>query len=484
MPEKRKKLLWQIFPLFLFITIISLVAVTWYSTTFFKKFFLENSEQELTIRAELVKSVVKGETFTKTDALCKVIGKKTGTRVTVILPTGVVIGDSFGIISGMENHRTRPEVGLALKGERGVSVRYSDTVEKNMMYIALPLFKNGQISSIVRVAVSVSTIDNEIKNIQKNIFWALIITVFAAAGISLFVSRRITRPIEEMNSSAHYFAKGDLTRRLAIPDSRELAKLAITMNQMAETLDEKIKTVNSRSMELEAVYTSMRDGVMAVDRDEKIITFNRAAAKIFDVPASTLKGKNIHGITRNYDLQKFLKKALNNASTFEDDIVIQRDKEYLFHVHSTPLYNIWKKQMGTLIIFHDITRIRHLETMQKDFAANVSHELKTPLTSVKGFVETLQDLMEEKEFSKNGLSFLTIIEKNVNRLIALIDDLLVLSKLERKQGGDIVFQRHDITQIISRAVDTCQREIDQREVAILGRYLKADSCKTLTAPVD
>ncbi|HKK90097.1 MAG TPA: ATP-binding protein [Desulfobacteraceae bacterium] len=487
MAAQRKKLLWHIFPLFLVITTIALVAVTGYATVLFKTFSLNSTEQDLVKRGELIKREMATTPLAQQDRVCKSIGKTIDTRITVILPSGDVVADSHGTPARMENHRSRPEFQMVMVGERGVSVRYSNTLEKKMMYVALPLLDKGRLSSIVRVSVSVSAIDRKISHIQKNILGALVFIAAAAAGASLLVSRRITRPIEEMTGKARCFSQGDLTPRLAVPDSRELAQLAITMNQMAGSLDEKMKTVESRSTELEAVYASMKEGVIAVDRNEKIITINRAAAAIFELPVSTLEGKNIHEIARNYDLKQFLKKALKEAQPIEEDILIQRSQEHIFNVHSTPLGSRAIQPMGTLIIFHDITRIRLLETMQKDFAANVSHELKTPLTSVKGFVETLQEIMDQDQDSAH---FLGIIEKNVNRLIALIDDLLVLSRLERKLGKETAFQQHDINAVITRAVETCQPQIAQQEIRLFRpcKDQQPDPCngagETITALMD
>ncbi|MFO7886188.1 MAG: ATP-binding protein [Desulfobacteraceae bacterium] len=466
MPDKKRKLIWHIFPIFFVITIVSLVAVTVYASSFFKSFSLENTRQDLIKRALLVKREIDRISPDKIDALCRHIGRSIDTRITVIHPTGLVVGDSHSNASEMVNHKFRPEIETAINGETGSAVRHSTTLGEKMMYIALPLFKEKKLTYIVRTAVAITAIDREIAHIQKNIFSALVFIALLAAGISLFVSRRITRPIEEMTSRANAFSQGDLSPRLAVPDSKELAQLAATMNQMAASLDEKIKTVENRSMELEAVYSSMGDGVIAVGRNENIITINQAAAKIFSLPPDTLEGKHIHEVARHYDLQQFLQKALKNAEPVEEDVCIQLDNEHIFNIHSTPLSNTAGELMGTLIIFHDITRIRRLENMHKDFAANVSHELKTPLTSVKGFVETLQETMQEEHSGEQQRNFLCIIEKNVNRLIALIDDLLVLSRLERKQGKEMVLQHHDVTEVITRAVEACRTAINQRKINV------------------
>ncbi|MBF0572163.1 MAG: PAS domain S-box protein [Desulfamplus sp.] len=513
--KKRKKILWQIFPSFLIITLLSLTAVTWYSTIFFKSFFLYNTEKELTTIAEFVKRefISRYPDFAKTssnmdiqaiDRLCKEIGQNIGIRVTIILPSGQVVGDSLGNIKTMENHKHRYEIELAINNKKGVSIRKSGTLGENMMYIAIPVIYNNDneiakdnLSSkenealwIIRIAISITNIEKQIKSIQKKIFVALMLTVTAAAVVGLFVARRITRPIEEMRIGAQNFANGNLTALLPFPDSEELFQLALTMNLMAQTLNEKIRNLEDRGMELEAIYSSMKEGVIAVDSDENIITANNAAAAMFGYSSDKIKGCSIHELTRHYELQKFIKKALSNSNPVEDDIVISGDEDNIYNVHSTALSNSSRERLGTLIIFHDITRIRKLETMHKDFSANVSHELKTPLTSIKGFVETLENIIREQCSYENdddndlkneqAIKFIQIIQRNVDRLIALINDLLALSRVEREEGSTIRLKPYDITQIIRSAIDACMPSSASKNITV--EYVSKDNSTGVVFP--
>ncbi len=484
--NKKKKLIWQIFPSFLIITCISLSAVTLYSTKYFKNFFLENSEKELTIRAKLLQKNIadildRGKNHHNYDYIneqCRDIGEKTGTRVTIILPSGVVVGDSFGDINTMENHKKRPEIMEALKKKKGLSIRHSTTLDLNMMYIALPVMHNNKLTAVVRTSLSVSTMENEIKKVRNNLLLALFFTIAAAACASLYVTRRITRPIELMKTGAGKFAKGNLTSKLEVPDTEELSELAIAMNHMAENLDEKIRAFKNRSMELEAVHSSMQEGVIAIDKNEKIITINNAAAKIFNFPAANLKSMYIMEIARNFDLQQFIEKALATHNPVEADIIIKKEETFILNIHSTALYDINKIRIGTLIILHDMTRIKLLERMQKDFAANVSHELKTPLTAIKGFVETIRSIPADHELAECE-NFLTIIEKNINRMIELINDLLILSKLERLQGTDIKFETQNLSSLIHSAVSICRSSLHKKNISVT-----IDCPETISADID
>ncbi|MCP4669725.1 MAG: cell wall metabolism sensor histidine kinase WalK [Desulfobacula sp.] len=470
--DKKKRLVWQIFPLFLIIIIFSLSFVAYYSTSYFKNFFMEIFEKELSVRTKLLQNnlnnICKSGEQSKAfyiDKYCKDIGEKTDTRVTVILPSGVVTGDSFANIKTMGNHIQRPEIRQALKRKKGVSIRYSATLDTNMMYIALPVITDGSVTAVVRTAVSVSVIDKKIRLIRNNIFAALLLSIIAAGIAGLYVTKRIARPVEQMREGAVQFAKGNLKARLAVPDTRELSQLAVTMNQMAQNLDEKIEEFKNRSMELEAVHASMQEGVIAIDQEKRIITINDAAAKVFDLSAQGLKKRYIFEVARNIEFQRFIEKALATHIPFDDNIVITRDNDLILNIHSTALYDSSKNRMGTLIIFHDITRIKKLETMHKDFASDVSHELKTPLTTIKGFIETIQGISSSNNI-KDREKFLKIIERNINRMIDLINDLLSLSRLERQQGTDIQFENQDMKVLVKSAVTTCQNTIYEKEITI------------------
>ncbi|MFO7753840.1 MAG: ATP-binding protein [Desulfobacteraceae bacterium] len=483
---KKKKLILQIFPSFLLITVISLAVVAWYATSFYEKDALENAEKDLTVRTILTRRELfkileqeKEDIFSeKVDLICKEVGRMIDTRMTVIHPSGKVTGDSFADIETLDNHRGRPEIKKAFTGEKGVSVRYSSTLEEKLMYVALPVVSENRNIAVIRASISISSIEREIRSIRRNILLVLVLTVAAAAGASLYVSSRITRPIEEMKTGARRFAKGELEKRLAVPGSEELSELALTMNHMAESLAEKIQALRNRTTELEAVHSSMKEGVIAVDQNERIITVNRASGKILDFPPHMLKGKHILEAARNYELQNFIKSALATRHPVERDIRIDRAEKYIINIHSTALHDNAGNRIGTLIIFHDITRIKKLENMQKAFAANVSHELKTPLTSIKGFIETLQSF-DGRSDPEEYRNFLKIIEKNVNRMIALVNDLLSLSRLERMQGGKISLETVNLKRVIKEAINTCRISNPDRDISI-----KALLPEHIEAPAD
>jgi two-component system phosphate regulon sensor histidine kinase PhoR len=216
--KKKKRLLWQLYPSYLLITLISLVAVTIYATSSLREFYLDRIAGDLQARAYLLEKQILqflGPLDTQViDALCKELGKPSKTRITVILPSGTVIGDSDDDPDRMDNHLLRPEVIQAKKGRVGKSIRFSTTLQQKMMYVAIPLMDNKKIVALIRTSLPVTAMDEKLKSVQTQIAFGGLLIALVAAGISLYVSRRISRPIEKMKEGAEHFARGDLLHLL------------------------------------------------------------------------------------------------------------------------------------------------------------------------------------------------------------------------------------------------------------------------------
>jgi len=365
----------------------------------------------------------------------------------------------------MDNHANRFEVSEALQGVVGTSIRYSKTLKQDMMYVAIPLKRNNKITGVLRTAIPVTSIYDELKSIQIQIgIGGLLIAIFAA-GVSLFISKRISKPIEEIKKGAERFARGDLNYRMPAADTEEMRGLAKAMSQMAIQLDVRIKTAIKQRNELEAVLSSMKEGVIAVDLDEKIISINQSAASMFKSRTSDLEQRSIQEVIRNPELQKITKKAISSGEHSEGDIVLYQGEESILNVQTTSLLDENEKFIGIIVVLNDVTQLRHLETMRKEFVSNVSHEIKTPLTAIKGFVETLsQGAMENPGEAKR---FLNIIEKHVNRLVALIEDLMHLSVIEQKDKiKEIKLKKGNIRSVIKTAVQVCQAKAESKKIKV------------------
>ncbi len=463
----RKRLLWQLYPSYLFITLSALAIVSVFALNSLSGFFYEEKNRDLVARANLFKimagELVHQENVQAVGEACKMAGIESGTRLTVILSSGQVIGDSENDPKTMDNHNDRPEIAKALSGHTGTAIRYSSTLKQNMLYVAVPLMKNSEVTAVVRASVSVSSIDNELQKTRWTVGAVGVFAAVLAALTSLLVARRITRPIEDMTKGAEQFEKGNLEHRLYVPESLELGSLAQAMNKMADQLDSRIKTETRQKNELIAVLSGMVEGVIALDRQDNIISINPAAAGFFHVTTPSPSGKNIADLVRNLAFLDFFEKARNAMETMESDIPLNDQEKRIIHIRTAPLLDEKDRRSGTLIVFSDVTTLRRLETMRRDFAANVSHEIKTPLTSIRGFVETL--LADHEPLSDNHRHFLEIIDKNVNRLMAIIDDLLQLARIE-KEGKELKRDNARLAPVLEGAVNTVNEAAKKKNIAI------------------
>ena len=479
---KKKSLLWHLFFSYLLITLLSLVAVTWYATASIKKYLLKEVEAELEERALLFSPMLLQHLSPlderAIDSLCKTVGQAASTRVTVVLPWGKVIGDSDNDPARMDNHLDRPEVAAALEGPRGVSARYSPTLGKEMMYLALPLKKHLRTQGIIRTAISVDHIDKTLDSIERRIAFAGLIIAVLAALLSLLLSHRIRRPIEEIKRGAESFSRGEFDVRLPSSGLAEIAGLSQTMNRMAGELRERIRTVTAQRNELEAVFSSMVEGVFGVDQEERLLGMNPSAARIVGCNVAAVQGRTIQEVIRLSELQRFVVGALSSEESVEKDLVLYGEAERIVQARGTPLRDAEGKRIGVLVVLNDVTRLAKLENIRKDFVANVSHEIKTPITAIRGFVETLQEgRTQDQEETRR---FLEIIHRHVDRLEAIVEDLLTLSRMEKEAETEgIPLEDHTVRDILARAVQACGDKAESKKI-----HLEIDCREDLKARMD
>jgi two-component system phosphate regulon sensor histidine kinase PhoR len=464
-----RRLFWQLYPSYLLVIIICLLAVAVYSSFVLNRFHLEQTAADLKVISLIneshVRMLLAADDVSAIDAYCKEIGRRAGIRVTVIEPSGVVIGDSVTDPALMERHDDRPEIRQAIKGEIGNSIRFSSTVKQNLMYVAVPISVEGKVLAVARASLPMTSISRTLRSTLWNLALGAVAVAVIAGILGLVMSRRISRPLEEMKRGAERFSKGDFAHRLPVSGSLELGGLAESMNDMAGLLDERIRTVVKQRGELEAMLASMMEGVIAVDRETRILSLNRTAALLLSTDAKSAQGKMLQEIIRNRELQRFVTDALESKEPVEGEIILHHDGDRYLQAHGTPLHDEQRRRIGVLIVLNDLTRLRKLESFRRDFVANVSHELRTPITSIKGFVEALTDgAIDDRE---KALKFLGIIEKHTDRLSELIEDLLMLSRLEQGEGDHrIVLERANVRVLLENAVEICATKAEARGIKI------------------
>ncbi len=472
---RRKRLLWQLYPSYLLVMVLSLLVVTLYASEATRRFFREQTEQVLESRVRVLgRDTANGllpTTPAKIDAFCKEVGRLTDTRITVIRPDGSVLGDTDSTPATMENHAGRPEIQQALASPGSVqsAVRESPTIGVTMMYTAVAAQDPRGNLLVLRTARSLSHIDHAVRDLQVQIALVGVLIAVAAAIVCLAVSGRIARPIEEMKRGVERLAAGELDHRLYVPPSAEIGSLAVVINEMAAQLEDRIRLITAQRNEQEAVFLSMVEGVLAVDMGERVLRMNQAAGALLGASPAEAQGKMIQEVVRNPELQKFIAQTLSNEKTpTESEILLREEGERWLQAHGAVLHDASGRQMGAVVVLNDMTRIRRLENFRRDFVANVSHELRTPITAIKGFVETLLDgAMREPESAEK---FLGIIARQADRLNAIINDLLLLSKLEQQgERGTVMTETASIRGVLDAAIELCAFKADRKKVPIRVR---------------
>jgi len=471
----------QLFPALVSITLIALFAAGWDAMGVLRRATYAEIRNELEARARLLQPEISAPLVSDLAALqplCQSLGRSANTRITVISPSGKVFADSESDPTRMDNHGDRPEVIAALSGRRGSAVRYSYTLGVHMMYIAVPLRSNGRTVGALRTATSVGHIDQAVVAIRNRIFLGAGLVAALAIAASWLVAQHFARPWREMRRAAERFAAGDLAYRVPLQDSAEARGLADAMNQMAEQLDDRLDALNEQRNRQEALLASMVEGVLAVDADERVIALNRAAAEMFRVNPVEAEGRALPEAIRNPSLQRLVSQALGSNGFVEGVIVLREAADRFLQGHGTVLHNAQGKRIGALIVLNDVTRLRRLETVRRDFVANVSHELKTPITAIQGFVEALREgALDDREHAER---FLEIIAKQSHRLDAIIEDLLALSRIEQgAERDEIALEEGPICEALGAAIQACQAKADEREMRV-----EVSCDQTLTAHIN
>ena len=464
----RKRLLRQLFLSYVAVIVVCVLASSWFASKALEDSYLAAAGERLQVAARLVAdqavSGFSGESG-ELEQLASRVGRTLGVRITLIRPDGSVLSDTRDDAAKMENHASRPEIVAALAGQEERIARYSTTLGERMLYVAIPVRQNNQVVGVVRSAVGVADVDQQFSQSRNSIIGAACAVALAGVAISWWLARRIARPVEAISAGARRIAQGELQEKLAVPDTDELAALAESLNQLATQLEERGHAIGRKGHEQEAVLASMAEGVLAVDSDERVISLNRAAAALIGGKQTDMRGRSLQEVVRNADLRRFASRALVSSEPIEDDLVLHGEREKILHVRGTALRDVGGRGIGAVIVLGDVTEFHLLERLRRDFVANVSHELKTPIASIKGFVETLLDgALEDHD---DAVRFLRIVASQADRLNSIIEDLLSLSKIERsEEAADLPQELTPIKRVLAAAIDDCQTKAVERRIEV------------------
>ncbi|MFV1975411.1 MAG: histidine kinase dimerization/phospho-acceptor domain-containing protein, partial [Candidatus Scalindua sp.] len=461
-----------------------------------------------------ISPLLENRQIEKLDTLIKKLGKRTDTRFTVINPEGVVFADSEKNPTLMENHKNRIEIIQAIKYGSGTSLRYSASVKEEMLYVAMPIEKEGEVYGILRASLFLKEINTLLNNLKMNIIKiAVIIVVILLIGAFLF-SRNFSRPLNELGAASRRVAQGDFSAKVFLKSRSEIKELADSFNYMTDQIKTLFTQLSNQKEELNSIISSINEGLCVIDKEGIISISNESFRKT--VHNDSVKGKLYWEVLRKTRFDELIKKVRSEENSIVDEIELNskiflcsatfcsNKEEIVITLHDiTKIKNLekTKKDFVTnvshelrtpltaikgfveeielnsktflcsatfcsnkkeiVVTLHDITKIKNLEKTKKDFVTNVSHELRTPLTAIKGFVETLQDTTNDDE----NQHYLNIIKRHTDRVIRIVNDLLLLSKLEGKSDS-LELEKVNLKGLIENVLKIFEQSVKEKNLVL------------------
>jgi two-component system phosphate regulon sensor histidine kinase PhoR len=362
------------------------------------------------------------------DALVDAAAQELQARVTVVAPDGRVNADSA--LSGpellaMENHLHRPEVQQALASGVGFARRGSTTVGDELLYVAVAIRPQGRLLGVARVALSLSGVEEEARQLRRSVVLALAAAFLVTAVLAIALSAPLAGPLREIMEAARAFAAGDLSARSRVSRGDEVGELARMLNRSADELQERLTELARERSRMTAIVASLEEGLLAVDAGGRVLLANDSLRRQLGLNAPV--GHHYLEVVRNPETSRLLQEVLVTGERREAEVAFHHLGR-VFAVTGSPFPGAGDSPHGAVLTFRDVTERRRLEQVRRDFVANASHELRTPLTSIRGFVEALEDgAMAEAE---TAARFLGKIRTHADRMASLVSDLLELSRLE------------------------------------------------------
>jgi len=465
----RSRYLWKLFTSYAALVLVTTIFVGLFLYGWLKEDSLNELRESLMAKAVLVKEISGTDpdywrSVEFRESLPR-LESESGVRITIVDANGVVAADSEQDPSVMENHRLRPEIAEARTSGIGVSTRFSNTVKKQMMYLAVPINdSSGTLIGFARVAIPLTAVEHRLRDLAGMItLWVAIGTVLAMILGFIFASR-VTLRLTNINEVVQQITSGNLDSRVRSISSDEVGELGNSINKMAEDLAERLEAISNERMKLHKVLSGMVEGVVAVNNDDTIIHMNSVAGKLLSIDTSTAIGKRIWEATRVREVSDIIAKARNDAGEITGSL-IQRTgpNDSTIELIASPMKAGDGRVTGAVLVLHDVTELRRLESIRRDFVANAAHELQTPLTAIRGMVETILD--DESMDAAQQRKFLARIGAQTVRLSEIVGDLLMLSKLE-SDGQGIQLRPVDICRTVRDAIVPFAQKADAKHISL------------------
>ncbi|RMD81636.1 MAG: HAMP domain-containing histidine kinase, partial [Candidatus Dadabacteria bacterium] len=468
----RPPLVRQIYLPFLGLVLATLAVATFMATLSVRRAYLEQTRLALELAARSLAATRGGQSPTGHEAEIQSQVSRAAhgadMRITVIAPDGTVIADSDEDPRVMDNHADRPEVREALARGIGRATRFSHTVKREMFYVALAVRgDDGRPAGVVRTSIPLAHIEGRLRTLYGTAIASAAALALLAAAVAWMVSRRISSPLEHLEKSAQAVRSGGPAHFAVSPRaSREIEQLGRSLEAMAAELDRRVRSIAAERDQREAVLASMVEGVLAVDSSRRLVTVNKAAAALLGCSVDDALGLPLEQARRLPALQRFVERVFHSTEPLEEEIVTGELPRRFLQAHGSAVRDAAGQVRLAVVVLNDVTDLRRLETVRREFVANVSHELKTPITSVKGFLDTLRDgAVDDPQSARR---FVEIAARQAERLGMIIDDLLALSRLEEVSERQTIERRSQpLRPILEGAIEVCRHKADSKNIRII-----------------
>ena len=404
------------------------------------------------------------------DTFAKKVSRNLGYRITIIRPDGVVLGDSHHDITRMDRHNTRPEVRRALASGTAWKIRYSKTLRARMLYVTTRIGDNDNPIVLARLSTSLAEVDRARGRIHRVLFIAALAAFVLAGMVGARVAERIANPIQKMTAVARLLARGDLGQRAEVRTDRsdEIDELAATLNVMASELQQMMDELATEKTKLQTILDKTDDGLIVVDHEARVQMVNPAAARLLDADLASVGGRTVLECTLNRDFSELVDRVFRTMAPASLEIQLATHEQTYLNVYVTPLERP-DGPADAVIVMHDLTPMKRIDSMRRAFVANVSHELRTPLASIKAMAETI--VLRGRKNPESVKEFAEKITAEADRLTALSDDLLDLAKIE---AGRRPIRAEDfaLSEATARMASDLRPKAEEKAVELLVEVLE------------
>ncbi len=438
---QRSSLVFRIALPFALLLLATMGMLSFYLSVFIRQSYLDilenNLKSEAHLTADRMAALMIANDPSAMEARVRLYSDLLGVRVTIVSSDGTVLGESNADPNEMENHLNRPEIQRALQKTVSTEMRFSNTLQTQMLYAAAPMLDGERVLGVARLAVSLDTIRRN----ENNLLGSMLIATGIATGLAILLAVLIATytiaPLRELTLAAQRIASGNRDDIVMTMRYDEIGRLQRAFSDMAYRLKEQIDELNDERGKMAAVLSNMTDGVIMVNGEGYVELVNPAVLRLFNIQAENALGKSLIEVVRHHQMAELWRRSLQTGEQQSNMIETAPDRLYIQEI-ATPLNASMPER--TLLVFQDLTRVRKLETVRQDFVSNVSHELRTPLASLKAITETLQEgALEDPAVARR---FLGRMEMEIDNLTQMVQELLELSRIE---SGKVPLRRRPVS---------------------------------------